>query len=207
LAVTPIGQADPRVKAVVSYDNLDDTLPPELVPKIHAPTLFFSTDYAFPSVLAPKDPSNPPDPRVHLGAFNQLVGAGVDTMSITPRASTHYEWGYQPFPASFQASRYGERVSSHYTLAWFDRYLKGDRSATTRMTALRFDGSSDEHSIGAGTFDENKAQADPANPGAGNVPYTVAGKCAANLLSFYYHSAYWLDHGRLRSDDMRARGC
>ncbi|MGH9051002.1 MAG: hypothetical protein ACRDY4_14840, partial [Acidimicrobiia bacterium] len=162
---------------------------------------------AFPSVLTPKDPDNPPDPAQHLGAFDQLVAAGVDTMSITPRASTHYEWGYQPFPASFPASRYGERMSFHYTLAWFDRYLKGDTSATARLITRTFDDSADASSIGAGTYDEQKALADPADPGAGNVPYTIDGKCVANLLSFSYDSAYRLEGGRQASRDLRGRGC
>jgi dienelactone hydrolase len=207
IAATPIGQIDQRVKAVVSYDNLDDKLTADAVAKAHAPTLYFGVDYAFPSVLTPYDPTNPPEPRQHMGDLDKLVSRGVDAMSVTTRASTHYEFGYQPFPASFQASRHGERIAFHYTLAWFDRYLKGDRSATARLTTLRFDGSADTHSIGAGTYDHAKATLDPANPRAGNLPYTLAGRCAADLLSFYFRSAYRLDGGRLVSDDMRSRGC
>ncbi len=135
------------------------------------------------------------------------MGAGIDTMSVTPRASTHYEWGYQPFPASFPASRYGEQTSLHLSVAWFDRYLKQDTSATRRLTQLTFDGSADGYSIGAGTFDAGAAAADPANPRAGNVPYRIEGKCVANLLSFYHRSAYWLERGASSSADMRGRGC
>jgi dienelactone hydrolase len=208
IAVTPIGQEDPRVKAVVSYDNIDAKLPAADLASIHAPTLFFGVDYAFPSVLTPKDPSSPPDPDQHIkAAYSQVVAAGVDAMAIDTRASTHYEFGYQPFPASFQASRYGERVTFSYSLAWFDRYLKGDTDATKRLTELTFDGSADVHSIGAGTFDQAAAAADPANASAGNVPYKINGKCVANLLSFYYHSAYRLEGGALTSTDMRARSC
>ena len=39
------------------------------------------------------------------------------------------------------------------------------------------------------------------------MPYTIAGRCVADLLSFSFHSAYRLDGGALTSDDMRARGC
>ena len=60
------------------------------------------------------------------------------------------------------------------------------------------------HSIGAGTYDPALAAANPTDPFAGNVPYTIEGKCAANLLSFYYHSAYYLEGGALASSDMRA---
>ena len=207
IASTPIGQTDPRVKAIVSFDNLDATYAPDVLPTLHAPTLFFSVDYAFPSILTPKDPAKPPDPNQHLNAaYAQLTGAGVDAMEITTRASTHYEFGYQPFPASFQASRYGERIAFHYTLAWFDRYVRGDKSGTQRLTTRTFDASSDAHSIGAGTFDAS-AVGDPADPGAGNVPYTIEGRCVATLLSFYYHSAYRLEGGRNVSDDLRQRGC
>jgi hypothetical protein len=203
IAVTPIGQQDSRVDAVISYDNLDGTLAAS-VPR-RTPSLYFSVDYAFPATGTPK--ASPPDPAQHFGAFNQLKAAGIDTMSITTRASDHYEFGYQPYPADFPSSRYGERVAFYYSLAWFDRYLKGDTRATKRLTSSVFDSASDQHSIGAGTFDAQKAASDPTNPFAGNVPYKIAGKCTANLLSFYYASAYSLRGGSLQSSDMRARGC
>jgi dienelactone hydrolase len=203
IAVTPIGQQDPRVEAIVSYDNLDATLA-NGVPR-RTPTLFFATDYAFPATGSPKTTS--PDPAQHLGAFDQLSAADVDTMSVTTRASDHYEFGYQPYPADFPSSRYGERVAFYYSLAWFDRYLKGDRKATARLTAYAFDGSSDAHSIGAGTYDPVLAAANPTDPFSGNVPYKIAGTCAANLLSFYYVSALRLEGGAVASGDLRSRGC
>jgi hypothetical protein len=203
IAVTPIGQQDSRVGAVISYDNLDQTLG-ATVPR-RAPSLYFSTDYAFPATGAPK--TGNPSPTQHFGAFDQLAAAGVDTMSITTRASDHYEFGYQPYPADFPSSRYGERVAFYYSLAWFDRYLKGDRTALARLTASVFDTSSDRHSIGAGTYDAQKAASNPTDPFAGNVPYKIAGKCVANVLSFYYASALSLEGGKIQASDIRARGC
>ena len=203
IAATPIGQEDPRVDAVISYDNLDLTLGAD-VPR-RTPTLFFATDYEFPATGTPK--LSAPSPTQHFGAFNQLTAAGVDAMTITTRASNHYEWGYQPYPANLPASRYGERIAFYYSLAWLDRYLKGDETAMPRLTASVFEESSDRHSIGTGTYDATKALADPTNPFAGNVPYTIAGKCSANVLSFYYASAFSLDGGQVVSADMRARGC
>ena len=47
--------------------------------------------------------------------------------------------------------------------------------------------------------------ANPTDPYAGNVPYQIAGKCSANLLSIYYHSAYSLEGGALQSSDVRAQ--
>lgn len=90
------------------------------------------------------------------------------------------------------ASRLGERFASHYTVAWFDRYLKGDAAAFDRLTATEFDGGADATSIGAGDYSAEAALADPSNPIAGNVPYTIAGMPVANALSFYYGSAYAL---------------
>jgi dienelactone hydrolase len=203
IAVTPIAQQDERVDAAISYDNLDGTLP-AAGPR-RTPTLFFYTDYAFPATGTPK--SSPPNATQHFGAFNQLSSAGVDVMSMTTRASDHYEWGYQPYPANFPASRYGERVAFFYSLAWFDRYLKGDAAGTARLTAYAFDDSSDRHSIGTGTYDVQRAAANPTNPFAGNVPYTIGGKCVANLLSIYYASAFHLEGGSVSSTEMRSRGC
>ena len=203
IAVTPIAEQDARVDAAISYDNLDLSLPAGSPRR--TPTLYFGTDYAFPATGTPK--ASPPDPDQHDGAFDQLVAAGVDSMSITTRASNHYEFGYQPDPANLPASRYGERVAFYYSLAWFDRYLKGDTAANKRLTGRRFDGSSDRHSIGTGTYDRARAAARPEDPFAGNVPYRISGKCTSNLLSFYHSSAYRLQGGVLRDQDMRARGC
>ena len=208
IAVTSAGQNDRRVKAVVSMDNLDGSITLAKGASIHAPTLYFGVDYPFPSVLAPNSPSEPPNAEQHAEyAYAQTKAAGVDTMLIVPRASTHYEFDYEPFPASLQASRYGERVAFYYMRGWFDRYLKGEHSATQRLTATYFDNSADQSSIGAATFDAAVAAADPTNPAAGNVPYKIGGLCVANLLSFYYDSDYWLNGGRLTATNLQARGC
>lgn len=206
-AVTPIGQADPRVKAVISYDNLDDAIPTYLAPKIHAPTLWFGTDYVFPTFATPKIPGGHLNPEQHWPGFNQLRKAGVDTMTITPRASTHYEWDQQSAAGALPASRYGQITSLYYTIAWYDRYLKHSTVALRRLTAKQYDDSADVHSIGGGTYDLAAALADPTDPTAGNVPYTIAGMCVANTMSFYYASAYWLDHGEDQSANMRNRDC
>ena len=159
-------------------------------------------------MLEPKQASAPPDPEQHEEfAYAQTVKARVDSMVVVPRASTHYEFDYEPFPASLQASRYGERTAFYYSLAWLDRYLKGEKSATRRLTAVYFDASADASSIGAGMFDPTAAAADPTDPAAGNVPYKIAGDCVANLLSFYYHSDYSLNGRTLEGTDMQGRGC
>jgi dienelactone hydrolase len=203
IAATPLGQQDPRVDAIVSYDNLDADLPASS-PK-RTPTLFFATDYPFPATPFPMSSNPGPDQHVAGTAYAQLVAANVDTMSVSLRASDHYEWGYQPFPANFPSSRYGERTSLYYSLAWFDRYLKADETAGIRLIRGFFDDTADRHSIGAGTYDPALAAANPTDPFAGNVPYKIEGKCTANLLSFYYRSAYYLDGGTYQTGDMRAQ--
>lgn len=208
IAVTSAGQDYPRVKAIVSFDNLDGSITLTKGARIHAPALYFGVDYAFPSLLAPQNPESPPNPTQHEdSAYRQTVDAGVDSMVVVPRASTHYEFSYQPFPGSLQASRYGERVAFYYTLAWFDRYLEGQQAAVSRLTGTYFDGSADTSSIGAGTFDPAAAAADPADPAAGNVPYRIGGDCVSDLLSFYYDSGYRLDEGKLTANALQRRGC
>jgi dienelactone hydrolase len=206
-AVTQVGQGDPRVKAVISYDNLDQTVQPNLVSKIHAPTLWYGTDYTFPTFATPRLPGTHVVAQQHQPAYDQLVKAGVDSMAITPRASTHYEWDQQSAVGSLPASRYGQVTSIYYTVAWYDWFLKHERSGLRRLTARHFDGSADVHSIGAGTYDWLKALLHPTDPAAGNVPYRIKGLCVANTMSFYYASAYWLSHGERQSTNLRNRGC
>jgi hypothetical protein len=98
-------------------------------------------------------------------------------------------------------SRYGQRVYAYYTLAWFDRYLKGPddqrigRDALARLTATTFDGSADVSAIDMGTF----------VPGVGNRPVTIDGLSVVDRLSFYRASGWWLGKGRaFQCEDMRA---
>jgi hypothetical protein len=132
----------------------------------------------------------PPDYVSKQSGYQALADAGVDTQEVVLRGATHLEYTY--IPTVLPASRLGERFASHYTVAWFDRYLKGDAAALNRLTTTEFDGGADATSIGAGDFSQESALANPTDPIAGNVPYTVAGMPVANALSFYYGSAYSL---------------
>jgi hypothetical protein len=118
-------------------------------------------------------------------------------MQVALRASTHLEYSYVPY--ILPASRLGERVAFHYTLAWFDYHLRGAPEAYQRLVAPVFDGSADASAIGGGTYD----------PSVGNVPSTIAGLPVADRLSFYYLSEYALtapDGSTVTCVDMRA-GC
>ena len=113
-------------------------------------------------------------------------------------------------------SRYGELVSLYYTIAWFDRYLRGTadssiaEDAFARLTAPVFDDSADIHNISQGFYDPIAALAS-ANLDAGNVPYRLEGMPTSNRLSFYFRSK--CDIGvpgsdtRARSNNMRATAC
>jgi hypothetical protein len=114
-------------------------------------------------------------------------------MKVSLRAATHLDFTeFAPTPPS---SRYGAIVTSYYTLAWFDRYLRGAPAA--RLTADRFDDSADIHYISGGTFD-------PAT--GANVPARIAGQPVTNRLSFHFRSAWSFARGSARCEDVRA-GC
>jgi hypothetical protein len=197
-AVSVVGQCDNRVKTIVAWDNLSKITPADCstdltVPKqyrsttlIHAPALALTNDYGFWS----QPMASPPDEHTKMDGYNQVKGAGFDSEIVAFRGATHLTYTY--IPLVFQASELNERMASYYTVAWFDEHLKGDKSGFTRLTATKFDDSADTDSIGAGTYDPTKAAADPTDPYAGNVPYTIKGVAVPNAVSFYYQSAYSL---------------
>jgi dienelactone hydrolase len=197
VAVSRLGQEDPRVGAIVSWDRAQSgPMPPDLA--LRTPALFLTADFNCQKVpvCLPAPYPDPPDPRGPGDKdedFQRVSGAGVDSMKVSLRAATHLDFTqFAPTPPS---SRYGALVASYYTLAWFDRYLRG--GSAERLTATNFDDSADLHSISGGTFD-------PAT--GANVPPRIGGRPVADRLSFHFRSAYAFDHGKVRCDDMRA-GC
>ena len=204
-AVSQVGQCDSRVKAIVAWDNLapatacNGTGPAT----VHTPALGFNSEYFFNT----EPMSTPPDPHGKDQAFRQLQAAGVDSMPIALRESTHLEYAYVPY--ILPASSLGERVAFYYTLAWFDYYLRHDPTGYERLVAAAFDSSADSHAIGAGAFSPTAAAADPTDPAAGNQPYLIARLPVANRMSFYYESEYALTAPggtRASCPDIRA-GC
>ena len=192
-AVSEVGQCDNRVKAIVAWDNLgsitdcsDVTIPAAYRSDrlIHTPAMGLTNDYLFNT----QPTTSPPDEHSKMAGYLQLKKEGVDTEEVAFRGATHLTYTY--IPLVFQASELNERMASYYTVAWFDRYLKGDDTGFDRLTAKVFDDSADTDSIGAGVYDP--AKADPANPYAGNVPYTIKGIKIADAVSFYYQSGYAL---------------
>src|SRR5918995_470662 len=91
------------------------------------------------SSLAPQPmpPSQGPDPRrERASGFDAWRGAGVDSMMVVPRASTHLE--YTDIAYVLPASRYGQALSSVYTQAWLDRYLKHKEKAPLQATSFDY---------------------------------------------------------------------
>src|SRR4051794_26593279 len=199
VAVSRLGQEDPRVSAIVSWDRAQSSpMPADLT--LRAPALFLTADFNCQKVpvCLPERYAAPPDPRGPGNKdedFQRLGAAGVDTMKVSLRAATHLDFTeFSPTPPS---SRYGAIVASYYTLAWFDRYLRGSPGTLAQLTAARFDGSADVHYISGGTFDPVTGQ---------NVPARIAGQRMADRLSFHFRSGWYFGGGRLRCDDIRA-GC
>jgi len=186
-AISLVQGHDMRVDAIVAWDNLSAAS--GVVPRV--PAMGQNADYFFnvAPTFAP--------PAHKDGAFLAWRDAGVDAMQVALLGSTHLEWTFVPY--ILPASRKGERVAMHYTLAWFDRYLKGpvdaaqNADATRRLTLQIFDTSADDGAIGAGAWDV----------AAGNVPHRIAGERVWTHLSVYSPSNYWLDGGSLACDDLR----
>jgi dienelactone hydrolase len=211
-AVSVVGQCDTRVKTIVAWDNLraiencdSVEIPAKYRSKklLRVPAIGITNDYMFNVQPA----ASPPDPHAKDAGYQQLRKAGIDSQIVAIRGGTHLEYTY--IPLVLPASQKGERIASYYTRAWFDRYLKGDRRATDRLTATAFDDSIDRTSIGTGSYDVAAATADPGNRWAGNVPHTIAGVPVKDAVSFYYLSQYALrapDGSRRTCADMRA-GC
>lgn len=77
----------------------------------------------------------PPDPKQNLKlAYNDYVAAGIPVYSLTIAGATHFDFSQVPtFPATSWCpdtssgnceGGWGIGVMEHYTLAWFDRWLK-----------------------------------------------------------------------------------
>ena len=143
--VSYIGQADPRVDAVVAWDNLGPPDPagrarpcpadPSARRPVPAtkPALGISADYGIPPVPNRSDP----DPLSKSVQSRELSKAGIDTGELVIRGGTHYEFSWIP-NAAFGAALRGADLTAWYTTAWFDRYVKGDATAERRLLTDRW---------------------------------------------------------------------
>jgi dienelactone hydrolase len=220
-AVSWVGQCDNRVKAIVAWDdlapiNIKNCAKNVTIPKpyrshhLHAPALATTNDYEFNVQPADHVPNPHGDTNGGGGdgdsGYRSLAKAGIDSELVSFRNGTHLTYSY--IDLVLPSNELSERFAFHYTLAWFDRYLRANHDPFTpqpayrRLTSLgRYDASSDRNSngivsIGAGVFDPAEAAAHPADPLAGNQPYRIAGIPILDSLSFYYYSEYRLTDPR-----------
>jgi dienelactone hydrolase len=206
-AVSFVGQEDPRVDAVVAWDNLSEpdegsfgtpkcksapaTREP---PPITKPALGISNDYGIVPVPLSYGTSpvpaftSDPDPNEKAAAFNAYRAADVDTGELAIRGGCHEESAFipgsvtGPYPLGCGTLRGGDLIA-WYTTAWFDKYVKGDATADSRLLTDRW--------------------RDDARGGA----VDLAGD--SNLFSFYFRSPVDIEldgGGRASCEDLRA-GC
>jgi dienelactone hydrolase len=234
-AVSWVGQCDSRVKTLIAWDDLTTVdpkqcaanvkVPPAFQAKtLHTPALATANDYEFnvqpaTSVPNPHGDTNGGGIAGDAG-YLQLAKAGVDAQRVSFRNGTHLTYTY--IPLVLPSNQLSERFAFHYTLAWFDQYLRDGRnpytsqSAFSRLTSLgTYDDSADRNSkgavsIGTGSYDPTAAAEDPTNNRAGNVPYLIKGVPITGSLSFYYYSQYRLTDprtGKTRTCTDMLAGC
>jgi len=184
-AVSQVQGTDPRVETVVALDKLagknDNTFGGtggDNTPSV--PALAIQSEYGFSVVpyflaggssIVPAGSPNGPDPmRERRTGFDAWSTAGVDSMLIVPRASTHLE--YTDIPYVLPASRYGQDLASRYVQLWLDKYLK-HRDVDAQLLGTSF------------------SYLEPRGNGVW-APVTID---RAGALSFYYCSAYDLHTG------------
>jgi hypothetical protein len=214
---------DDRVQAVVALDKLngggDSEFPGRTDVKPVVPALAVQAEYGFQvqpywlqggSSIAPQPmpPDQAPDPQreVRTG-FEAWRKAGVDSMLVVPRASTHLE--FTDIAYVLPASRYGQALTSVYTQAWLGRYLKheGTRTRTARKARK---GKRRQRARKAAAPDPLRATTlrylEPVDVGRWE-PVTLE---RADQLSFYFCSAYAYRDARTRqpvaSTDMGGMG-
>jgi dienelactone hydrolase len=186
--VSFVGQKDPRVDAIVAWDNLSAPSPSSgpvavqpcpgvagarEIPPITKPALGMSADYFLPPVPNTSDP----DPLAKSQGSLAYTRAGVDTGELIIRGGTHYDFSWIPNPA-FTATLRGADMIAWYTTAWFDRYVKGETTADARLLTTRW------------RSDAAEAAVDRAGDG--------------NMFSWYYRSR--LDVDGFACEDLRS-GC
>jgi dienelactone hydrolase len=142
-AVSYVQGVDRRVEAVVALDKLHGGDGGEGIPgpagvKPVVPALAVQSEYGFNvqpywmqhgSSIAPQPgpPTEAPDPRREARTgFDSWKAAGVDSMLVVPRASTHLE--YTDIALVLPASRFGQALTSVYVQRWLGRYMKHHRS-------------------------------------------------------------------------------
>ncbi len=137
-AVSKVGVEDSRVDALVAWDQLSTSersgsggSGAPIKPRV--PGLGFSGDYGIGSPngsagVNPRPRSSAPDPNGATGPSRDYSRAGVQTMQVNTRAGTHFEPGFIP-NAAFPATLRGIDLTTWYTIAWFEKYVRRSLAA------------------------------------------------------------------------------
>jgi hypothetical protein len=140
---------DNPVDVIVAWDSLSTPSAgsgerPAVVPRV--PAMGQTSEYGIAGLAF----SSPPDPENHKAAYTAWRDAGVPVYQLTIQGSTHFEWSTIPtFPTTSWcadtgngrcAGGWGRPLAEHYTVAWFDRWLKragepGHDDADARLLA------------------------------------------------------------------------
>jgi len=112
---------DNPVDVIVAWDALRTG--EGVTPRV--PAMGHTSEYG----LTPMPFQESPDPEGHTGAHDAWVEAGQPVFQFTVRGSSHYEWSLipsRPIPEFSSTSwlDWGNPMAEHYTVAWFDRWLK-----------------------------------------------------------------------------------
>src|SRR3954449_11157233 len=150
-AVSQVQGTDRRVETVVALDKLQgpgDNGVANNTAKPAVPALGIQSEYGFNvdpywmsggSSIAPQpqSPDQAPNPkREQLTGFDAWRKAGIDTMLVVPRASTHLE--YTDIAYALPASRYGQDFASYYVQAWLGHYLKHRSARPLFATTMKY---------------------------------------------------------------------
>jgi hypothetical protein len=196
---------DERIQTVVALDELatrasardDEEFDALGASEPVVPALGLQSEYGFTvapyfansglfDASGPGSPTEAPDPRRELATgYDGWTAAGVDSMVIVPRASTHLE--YTDIPHVLPASRWGQALSSVYAQAWLAKYLQHDPAADDVLLAESF------------------RYLEPDATGT-RRPVTLD---RAEHLSFYFCSGHDIAtaSGRAVDDDLAGVGC
>jgi len=124
---------DNPVDVIVAWDSLRapgaaSGSTPAVVPRV--PAMGQTSEYGIGGTAK----MAPPNIEGHKGGYNGWKEAGVPVYQLTIQGSTHFEWSLIPtFPSTSWcpevvdgqcAGGWGRPLAEHYSLAWFDRWLK-----------------------------------------------------------------------------------
>jgi dienelactone hydrolase len=142
LGVSKVASEDRRVDAVVAWDQLrtSESASSPLPPRV--PGIGMSGDYGIGSPngaagVHPRARTSPPDPQGANGASRDFSRRGVPTAQVNTKGGTHFEYGVIP-NAGFPATLRGLDQTAWYTIAWFEKYVRGSRDADRLLLTNRW---------------------------------------------------------------------